>query len=196
MPVKRVDHIAIVIPDLEEAQTFYRDALGLEVSHIELVEDQEVTVAFLPTGGAEIELLEPTNDTSGVAKFLHNRGPGIHHICLEVDDIEATLARMKAQGAQLINEEPVTGSGGKQIAFAHPKSTYGVLIELVEKPTVKPKSIVRTLSNFRTRLGTERQAVSAGLAAFIKGLRGQDEPAGRGQGITLKAEGEMPDEDL
>ena len=136
MPVKRVDHIAIVIPNLEEAQAFYRDALGLAVTHVELVEDQEVTVAFLPIGGTEIELLEPTNDTSGVAKFLDKRGPGIHHICLEVDDIEAALTRMKAQGVQLINEEPVTGSGGKKIAFAHPKSTYGVLIECNRRPAI------------------------------------------------------------
>lgn len=189
MPVKRVDHIAIVIPNLEEAQAFYRDALGLEVTHVELVEDQEVTVAFLPIGGTEIELLEPTNDTSGVAKFLDKRGPGIHHICLEVDDIEATLARMKAQGVQLINEKPVIGSGGKKIAFAHPKSTYGVLIELYEKSPVK------NLSHLRRRLNTERQAVSAGFAAFMKGLRIQHKPARNGHGITLKAAGEMPDED-
>ena len=195
MPVKRVDHIAIVIPNLEEAQAFYRDALGLEVTHVELVEDQEVTVAFLPIGDTEIELLEPTNNTSGVAKFLEKRGPGIHHICLEVDDIEATLARMKAQGVQLINEEPVTGSGGKKVAFAHPKSTYGVLIELYERSPGKAKSVASTLIGFRRRLGAERQAVSAGFAAFMRGLWVQDKPAGNGHGITLKAAGEMPDED-
>jgi len=132
LSVKRIDHIAIVVPNVEEAAAFYQDALGLKLERIEEVAGQEVIVAFLPTGQSEIELLEPTTDDSGVAKFLAKHGPGIHHICLEVDNLDATLASLKAKGVQLINETPTTGSGGKRIAFIHPKSAYGVLVELYE----------------------------------------------------------------
>ena len=132
MPVKRIDHIAIVVPDVAEAAAFYRDALGLEVQHIEEVAGQGVKVAFLPVGESEIELVEPTSDASGVAKFLSKNGPGMHHLCLEVDDLDATLASLKAKGVGLINEQPALGAGGKRIAFIHPRSTSGVLIELVE----------------------------------------------------------------
>jgi methylmalonyl-CoA/ethylmalonyl-CoA epimerase len=132
MSIKRIDHIAIAVSNVEEAAAFYRDALGLEVQHIEEVGGQAVKVAFLPVGGSEIELVEPTSEDSGTAKFLSQHGPGMHHLCLEVDDLDATLARLKAQGVQLINEEPVPGAGGKRIAFIHPRSTSGVLIELTE----------------------------------------------------------------
>lgn len=132
MAVIRIDHIAIVVEDIEESRGFYEEALGLNLTHVEHVEEQESTVAFFPTGGSEIELVQPTSDDSGVARYLAKRGPGIHHICLEVDDIQATLDDLKARGIELINEEPTTGSGGKQIAFIHPRSTSGVLIELYQ----------------------------------------------------------------
>jgi methylmalonyl-CoA/ethylmalonyl-CoA epimerase len=132
MPVQRIDHVAVVVEDIEKANAFYRDALGLDLSHVEEVESQGVKVAFFPLGDSEIELVEPTTDDSGVARYLAGRGPGIHHICLEVDDIAATLADLKARGVELINEQPVPGSGGRQIAFVHPRSTSGVLIELYE----------------------------------------------------------------
>jgi methylmalonyl-CoA/ethylmalonyl-CoA epimerase len=132
MPIKRIDHIAIVVPDIDEALAFWRDALGLELSHREEVPEQESLIAFLPVGESEVELVEPTTETSGIARYLARRGPGMHHICFEVDDIEATLARLKEQGIQLINEEPTIGAGGKRIAFIHPKSTGGVLVELYE----------------------------------------------------------------
>ncbi len=136
--IKRIDHIAIVVDDIPSALTFWRDALGLELAHIEDVPDQESIVAFLPTGESEdeysstIELVKPTTDTSGVAKFLQKRGAGMHHICLEVDDIEAMLVQLKEKGIQLIHETPILGSGGKKLAFIHPKSTQGVLVELYE----------------------------------------------------------------
>src|SRR5574341_2547731 len=95
MAIKRIDHIAVVVPDIEEAHKFYRIALGLEVTHIEQVEGQEVIVAFMPAGNSEIELVEPVNESSGVARFLARRGAGIHHIALEVDSIEDTLAQLK-----------------------------------------------------------------------------------------------------
>ena len=132
MTVKRIDHIAVVVDDIEGALNFWREGLGMEMTHLEEVQEQESIVAFLPTGGSEVELVKPTTDTSGVAKYLAKRGPGMHHICVEVDDIHATLAQLKAKGIKLINETPTTGAGGKQIAFVHPSSTSGVLVELYQ----------------------------------------------------------------
>ena len=132
MAVIRIDHIAIVVEDIGEARGFYEEALGLNLTHVENVEEQESIVAFFPTGGSEIELVQPTSNDSGVARYLAKRGPGIHHICLEVNDIQATLDDLKSRGVELINETPTTGSGGKQIAFIHPRSTSGVLIELYQ----------------------------------------------------------------
>lgn len=132
MAVKRIDHIAVVVDDIDASLAFWRDALGMEMTHLEEVKEQESIVAFLPTGGSEVELVKPTTETSGVAKYLAKRGPGMHHICVEVDDIHATLARLKAKGIRLINETPTLGAGGKQIAFVHPGSTSGVLVELYQ----------------------------------------------------------------
>ncbi len=132
MSVRRIDHIAVVVDDIEGALNFWRDGLGMEMTHLEEVKEQESIVAFLPTGGSEVELVKPTTDTSGVAKYLAKRGPGMHHICVEVDDIHATLAQLKAKGIKLINETPTIGAGGKQIAFVHPSSTSGVLVELYQ----------------------------------------------------------------
>ena len=130
--IKKVDHIAIIVEDIDEALIFWRDALGLELHHVEAVPDQESVVAFLPVGEGDIELVKPTTEDSGVARYLNKRGPGIHHICLEVDDIQATLARLRSRDVRLINETPVIGAGGKKIAFIHPESTHGVLVELYE----------------------------------------------------------------
>lgn len=130
--VTQIDHIAVVVEDIEGALGFWRDALGIEMSHIEEVPSEKSQVAFLPVGDSEIELVRPTDDESGLARYLEKRGPGMHHVCLEVDDIEAMLSRLKDKGIQLINETPVTGSGGKKYAFIHPKSAYGVLVELYQ----------------------------------------------------------------
>ena len=132
MGIKKIDHIAIVVSDIDQALTFWRDALGLELTHVEEVAGQAVQVAFLPTGESEVELVKPTIETSGLAKYLDKHGPGMHHICLEVDDVQSMLDQLKAKGVQLINEQPTVGAGGKKVAFVHPKSTGGVLIELVE----------------------------------------------------------------
>jgi methylmalonyl-CoA/ethylmalonyl-CoA epimerase len=132
MTIQKIDHIAIVVPNIKEALGFWRDALGLDLSHVEEVQEQESRIAFLPTGQSEIELVEPTTDTSGIARYMNKRGPGMHHICFEVDDIQETVAQLKAKGVQLINEEPTIGAGGKKVAFIHPKSTGGVLVELYE----------------------------------------------------------------
>jgi len=132
MSIKKISHVAIVVSDIEAALGFWRDALGLELSHVEEVQEQETRVAFLPTGGSEVELVQPTTDSSGMARYMLKRGPGMHHICFEVENIEEVLARLKEKGVQLINEEPTVGAGGKKIAFIHPKSTGGVLVELYE----------------------------------------------------------------
>jgi methylmalonyl-CoA/ethylmalonyl-CoA epimerase len=130
MTIIKIHHIALVVPDIDAALPFWRDALGLELSHVEDVPEQESLVAILPTGESEVELVEPTTETSGMARYLAKRGPGMHHVCFEVADIEATLARLKEKGVLLINEEPTVGAGGRKIAFIHPKSTGGVLVEL------------------------------------------------------------------
>ena len=130
--IKRIDHIAIVVEDIDAALGFWRDTLGLELDHVEDVPEQKSMVAFLPTAGSEVELVRPTTDDSGVARYLQKRGPGMHHICFEVDDLEAVLAQMKTKGVRLINETPTLGAGGKKIAFVHPESTNGVLVELYE----------------------------------------------------------------
>lgn len=134
MTVKKIDHIGIVVQDIEAALKVYRDALGLELTKTEFVPEQQVKIAFLPTGESEIELVQPTTDDSGVARYLARRGEGIHHICLEVDDIEAALAQVAAQGMELIDRTPRIGSGGQKLAFVHPKSAHGVLIEFYERP--------------------------------------------------------------
>ncbi|MDT4952644.1 MAG: methylmalonyl-CoA/ethylmalonyl-CoA epimerase [Acidobacteriota bacterium] len=128
----KLEHIGIATRSLDDALTFWRDALGLEVGHTEIVEEQKVRVAMLPVGEPRIELLEPTSQDSPVAKFLEKRGAGVHHIAVRVDDIRATLLRLKESGARLIDESPRVGAGGCLVAFVHPTSAGGVLLELVE----------------------------------------------------------------
>lgn len=128
----KLEHIGIATPHLDEALKFWRDALGLELVQTEEVAEQGVRVAMLPVGEPSVELLEPTSETSPVAKFLAKRGAGIHHIAVRVDDIRATLQRLKEQGARLIDESPRVGAGGCLVAFIHPASAGGVLLELVE----------------------------------------------------------------
>jgi methylmalonyl-CoA/ethylmalonyl-CoA epimerase len=135
MTIKSINHVAIVTGDIDEALAFWRDALGLPLDHVEPVAAEGVNVAFLPVGGeSAVELLEPATDDSGVARYLEKRGPGIHHICLEVDDIEATMARLTAHGVRLINEQPQARDNGTFYAFVHPKSAGGVLVELYQQP--------------------------------------------------------------
>ena len=132
--IKRIDHIAILVDDLDGTLDFWRDALGLPLAHTEENPAEQAKIAFLPAGDSEIELVKPTTDDSGLARYLEKRGPGMHHICLEVDDLEGMLAQLKEKGIQLINEEPRLGSGGKKYAFIHPRSAHGVMVELYELP--------------------------------------------------------------
>ena len=129
--VIKINHVAIAVPDLDESIYFWKDVMGLELDHIENVPSQKSEVAFFPVGDSEIELVHPTDEDTGVSKFLERRGPGIHHLCFEVDDIAEALIQMKKKGTHLINEEPLE-LPGRKMAFVHPKSTGGVLIELYE----------------------------------------------------------------
>ena len=126
----KLDHIGIAVRSLDAAR-IYQD-LGLTVEHVETVETQKVKTAFLSVGDSNLELLEPTSPDSPIAKFIEKRGEGIHHICLRVDNIEAHLERLKAEGYRLVNEAPVPGAHGCRVAFLHPSAGNGVLIELSE----------------------------------------------------------------
>jgi methylmalonyl-CoA/ethylmalonyl-CoA epimerase len=128
----KIEHLGIATRAIDEALEFWRDALGLEVVETEEVAEQKVRVAMLPLGESRIELLEPTSEDSPVAKFLEKRGPGIHHIAVRVPDIRVALASLKERGARLIDETPRVGAGGCLVAFIHPSSAGGVLLELVE----------------------------------------------------------------
>lgn len=131
--IAKVDHIGVAVANLDETLKFYTDALGLELHGTETVAEQKVKVAFLPVGDTEIELLESTEPDGPIAKFIEAKGQGIQHIAFRVDDIEKALEDMKAKGVRLIDEKPRYGAGGAKIAFLHPKSTNGVLIELCQR---------------------------------------------------------------
>lgn len=131
--VKKVDHIGIAVSNLEEALKFYEKILGMKLEGTEIVEEQKVKVAFLPIGDTEIELLESTEKDGPIAKFIEKKGEGIQHIAYRVDDIEKALEEMREKGIRLIDEKPRYGAGGAKIAFLHPKSTNGVLIELCQR---------------------------------------------------------------
>jgi methylmalonyl-CoA/ethylmalonyl-CoA epimerase len=169
--IKKISHIAVIVPELEEAMGFWVNALGLSLSHMEHVANQGVDVAFLPAGESDIELLEPIDPESGVARYLQKRGPGVHHICFEVDDIEAALARLKAAGIPLINKEPTIGTGGKKIAFIHPKGTGGVLVELYELTAEEPALRLQSLNEMFHRLSEGSRVYAAGMRAFLASLR-------------------------
>lgn len=129
--ITKINHVAIAVKDIDESLAFWRDILGMELHHTEDVPSQKAIVAFLPTGDSEIELVKPTVDDSGVAKFVAERGGGIHHLCMEVDDIDGMLVMLKEKGVRLI-DEVARELPGRKMAFIHPKSTGGVLLELYE----------------------------------------------------------------
>ena len=126
----RIAHVGIAVPDIETALAFYRDVLGLEPHPPEVADG--ATIVALPFGEAEVELLAPRDADGPIARFLARRGPGIHHVCYRVPDLDAALAACRARGSRLIDETPRTGAGGRRIAFVHPKATAGILLELTE----------------------------------------------------------------
>jgi methylmalonyl-CoA/ethylmalonyl-CoA epimerase len=129
----KISHLGIATKGIDEALKFWQDALGLENVHAEEVADQKVRVAMLPIGETRIELLEATSDDSPIAKFVEKRGGGIHHIAVEVENIEESLAKLKAEGTRLIDEQPRIGAEGCLVAFVHPSATGGVLLELIQE---------------------------------------------------------------
>ncbi len=133
MKVGKLDHIGIAVKDLKESLKFYEGILGLKCVDTEVVEEQKVRVAFLPIGDTELELLESTHEDGPIAKFIEKKGEGIQHLAFRVDDIEKAIEEMKALGIRMIDEKPRYGAGGAKIAFCHPKSTNGILIELSQR---------------------------------------------------------------
>ena len=133
MNVNVIDHIGIAVKNIDEALDFWESSLGLKCTGRETVEEQKVTTAFLPVNESEIELLEATSEESPIAKFIEKKGDGVHHIAFRVDDLEACLAELKANGVKLIDETPRKGAGGAMIAFIHPKATGGILLELSQR---------------------------------------------------------------
>ena len=132
--IKRIHHIAILVENLDSSLSFWQDILGLNPSKVTEIPDESARIAFFPLGESELELVQPTSADSGLSRYLEKRGPGMHHLCLEVTDLSALLVHLKANGVQLINDEPKIGEGGKLYAFIHPKSANGVLMELYQLP--------------------------------------------------------------
>jgi methylmalonyl-CoA/ethylmalonyl-CoA epimerase len=131
----KINHLAVVVPNLDDALLFWKDALGLSLDRTEENPDENVNIAFMAIGGSHIELLEPTDDESGIGKYLAKRGAGMHPICIEVDDIEAAMQRLQDHNIELINDTPKTRTeDGIRYCFVHPKSTFGVMVELYELP--------------------------------------------------------------
>ncbi|MEE9531413.1 MAG: methylmalonyl-CoA epimerase [Syntrophobacteria bacterium] len=133
MKILKIDHLGIAVHSIEEAKKLFQDTLGLKFEGSETVAEQKVTTAFFPVGDSEVELLESTAPDGPIAKYLEKRGEGIQHIAFRVENIEEALAELKEKGIRLIDEKPRLGAGGAKIAFLHPKSTHGVLIELSER---------------------------------------------------------------
>jgi methylmalonyl-CoA/ethylmalonyl-CoA epimerase len=128
----KIDHVAIAVPDIDAALGFFRDGLGLNIERVEAVEREGVKVVFLPLGESHVELVEPTRDDTGIAKWMRKHAQGLHHICIAVDDIDAVLARLAQHNVELINPEPITKPDGTRYAFVHPRSASGVLVELYQ----------------------------------------------------------------
>lgn len=135
--MENVDHIGIAVKDLDERITYYTNVLGMKLINVEEVESEAVRVAFIDAGNTHIELLEPLTKESAIYKYLEKRGEGIHHVALAVTGIEQEMEKMKQQGARLLSEQPKIGAGGAKVAFIHPKSSFGVLYELVDRSQVK-----------------------------------------------------------
>lgn len=134
MQVKRIDHVGIAISDLSAAKRLYEDLLGLKLTREEVVADQGVRTFFYPIAGVKLELLESTTPDGPIARHLEKRGPGMQHLAVEVEDIDAAIRELKAKGVRMLDEVPRKGVEDTRIAFVHPKDTHGVLLELVELP--------------------------------------------------------------
>ncbi len=132
--VKRIHHLAILVKDVEQSLAFWRDILGIQPTRVSDVRHEAARIAFLSLGESEIELVQPTTTDSGLRRYLEKHGPGLHHVCLQVDDLASLLVELKAKGVQLINDQPKVSDDGRLYAFIHPRSTQGVLVELYQLP--------------------------------------------------------------
>jgi methylmalonyl-CoA/ethylmalonyl-CoA epimerase len=128
----KLNHVAVLVADLDAALAFWRDALGLKLAGIKDMPEQKSKIAFLPLDGVEIELVQPTDPDSGIGKYLAKRGPGLHHLCLEVRDLDGSVARLKEKGIRLTSDAPTVSADGRRMIFIHPQSAGGVLVELYE----------------------------------------------------------------
>lgn len=137
--IEKVQHIALIVENLEEGLVFWRDKLGLTLERVQEVPGEKARVAFFPLGEVDIELVQPLDKDSGLGRFLQKRGPGMHHLCLRVDDLEGMLEHLQMQGIQLLHPTPLVDENGTKYAFIHPKSAWGVLIELYELPRSLPE---------------------------------------------------------
>ncbi len=179
--VNRINHVAIVVEDLDAALRFWRDALGLPLRRNEINPGEGVNIAFLPVGESEIELLQPISEDSGVGKYLAKKGQGVHHICVEVDDIEGALERLRAHGVRLIDETPTIGTGGKKVAFIHPESTHGVLVELYEMTPEEPLLRAERQMGLANRVLHEGQVMTAAVRGFLQALARNGQRAWNGE---------------
>ena len=132
--IGKIHHVALIVRSIDDALGLWRDTLHLELETVMDIESDRVRIAFLGVGESKVELVEPTDDTTGVARFLASTGEGFHHVAFEVEDLGGTLEKLKRNGVELIDEEPKRGAGGTKVAFVHPKGAFGVLTELVELP--------------------------------------------------------------
>ena len=132
--IKRIHHLALLVHDIDDALLFWRDILGIEPSNISEIPQESARIAFLPLGESQIELVQPTSPDSGLNRFLEKHGPGMHHVCLQVEDLSRLLSQLKSKGVVMINDEPKVGEDGRTYTFIHPKSTQGVLVELYQLP--------------------------------------------------------------
>lgn len=130
--VRSIHHVAVVVSDMQSSLSFWRDALGMQLRELREVPAEQAQVAFLPASASDVELVLPISADSGIARYMAKRGPGMHHICLEVDDIAGMLAQLRAKGIRLINDQPRAAQDGRQYAFVHPEATGGVLVELYQ----------------------------------------------------------------
>jgi methylmalonyl-CoA/ethylmalonyl-CoA epimerase len=169
--IKKIDHIGIAVQNIDDALKLFVDALGLHLTHTDTEAGQKSIVAFLPAGSGEVELVEPLDEDSPVARFLQKRGEGIHHICFEVDNIDAALARLKSRGVQLIDEKPYIGTGGKKIAFIHPKAAHGVLIELYQYVPGEQRPPLVAAQALRRAWDIETESAREGAKEFLRTLQ-------------------------
>ena len=169
--VKKIHHVALVVEEIDDAVSFWQDCLGIPLQHISVAPQEKSRIAFLPVGESEIELVQPTSEDSGVARYLSKRGPGMHHICLEVDDIRRFIEHLNNLGIRLINSEPVVGTGGKLIAFIHPESTQGVLVELYELTGLEPEIRLARARALASRAISGGKAVASAVLGFLRRLR-------------------------